>query len=74
MSEKKFEEALVRLETIVSSLEKGEAELDEALKLFEEGISLVRKCDQQLRDAEQKLEQLSTEGDEEVVDQGVLDR
>lgn len=63
MSERKFEEALARLEEIVSSLEGGEADLEEAMKLFEEGIGLVRHCDHQLREAEQKLEQLK-EGDE----------
>jgi len=65
MAEEKFEQALRRLEEIVSSLEGGEADLDQALKLFEEGISLVRLCDKQLKEAEQKLEQLKTEGDEE---------
>lgn len=63
MSERKFEEALARLEEIVSSLEGGEADLEDAMKLFEEGIGLVRHCDHQLREAEQKLEQLK-EGDE----------
>jgi len=69
MNDEKFEQSLARLEEIVSSLEQGETDLDEALKLFEEGISLVRRCDKQLKDAEQKLEQLdadaNAEGDEE---------
>jgi exodeoxyribonuclease VII small subunit len=65
MPEKNFEQALERLEEIVSSLERGETDLDESLKLFEEGISLVRLCNQQLKQAEQKLEQLTAEGDEE---------
>lgn len=69
MNDEKFEQSLARLEEIVSGLEQGETDLDEALKLFEEGISLVRRCDKQLKDAEQKLEQLdadaNAEGDEE---------
>lgn len=65
MSEKSFEKALERLEEIVSSLEGGDTDLEQALKLFEEGIGLVRICDQQLRQAEQKLEELKGEGDEE---------
>lgn len=64
MTEKNFEKSLVRLEEIVSSLERGDADLDEALKLFEEGTGLVRVCDKELKQAEQKLEKL-TEGDEE---------
>lgn len=65
MTELKFEAALARLEDIVSGLEQGDTDLEEALKLFEEGISLIRLCDDQLKDAEQKLEQLKSEGDEE---------
>jgi len=63
--EPKFETALARLEEIVASLEAGDADLDQALKLFEEGISLVRICDKQLKEAEQKLEQLSAQGEGE---------
>lgn len=61
----KFEVALGRLEEIVSRLEQGEVELDEALKLFDEGVGLIRACDQQLKEAEQKLEQLAPEGEED---------
>ncbi len=42
--ELKFEEAMVRLEEIVRLLEQGEATLDEALALFEEGVKLARFC------------------------------
>jgi|MGYP000946303934 exodeoxyribonuclease VII small subunit len=63
--EPKFETALARLEEIVASLESGNADLDQALKLFEEGISLVRICDKQLKEAEQKLEQLNAQGEED---------
>ncbi len=62
--ELKFEEALARLEAVVASLEAGEQDLDEALKLFEEGIGLVRLCDKHLKEAEQKLEQLDPKGEE----------
>lgn len=62
--EKNFETALTRLEEIVDSLEAGDADLEQALKLFEEGISLVRTCDTQLKEAEQKLEKLSTQGEQ----------
>ena len=44
MAEKKltFEQAMGRLEEIVSLLERGEAPLEEALSLFEEGTALLR--------------------------------
>ena len=63
--EPKFEAALARLEEIVDSLEAGDADLEKALKLFEEGISLVRVWDKQLKEAEQKLEQLNAQGEED---------
>lgn len=50
-----FEEALERLKEVVRQLEKGEATLEESLKLFEEGISLVRICNSQLEKAEAKI-------------------
>ncbi len=59
MSEKKtdmnFEESLARLEQIVRALESGSAPLDQSLALFEEGVGLVKLCNQKLADAEQKI-------------------
>ncbi|UCF66141.1 MAG: exodeoxyribonuclease VII small subunit [Acidobacteriota bacterium] len=59
-----FEQSIQRLEQIVSALERGELNLDESLKLFEEGVSLSRRLDSRLSDAEMKVEQLL--GDETV--------
>ncbi len=55
----KFEEGLKRLEEIVGRLESGNLSLEESLKLFEEGVSLVRFCNQQLAEAQQKVELLT---------------
>jgi exodeoxyribonuclease VII small subunit len=52
----KFENAMTRLETIVSELEKGDLPLDESLKIFEEGIRLSKTCLKMLDDAERKVE------------------
>jgi exodeoxyribonuclease VII small subunit len=52
----KFEECLQRLEKIVEQLEKGEIPLEQALKLFEEGIALSNNCRKELEDAEGKVE------------------
>jgi exodeoxyribonuclease VII small subunit len=62
MSELKFEGALARLEEIVRSLELGEAALDEALVLFEEGVKLARFCNQQLDQAQAKIEIMMNDG------------
>jgi exodeoxyribonuclease VII small subunit len=56
MSKEKFEDALNKLEKIVSKLEEGDIPLEESLKLFEEGIRLSRVCNQKLDEAEKKVE------------------
>jgi len=56
MAEEKFEEALGRLEGIVSKLEGGDLDLEESLKLFEEGIRLSHLCCKRLDEAEKKVE------------------
>lgn len=50
-----FEQAMGRLEEIVSLLERGECDLDESLKLFEEGAKLACSCNDMLDKAEQKV-------------------
>ena len=56
---KTFEESMSRLEEIVRTLESGSATLDESLKLYEEGIALVRTCSLKLDDAEKKIKLLN---------------
>jgi len=52
----KFEECLQRLEKIVDQLEKGDIPLENALALFEEGITLSNSCRKEIEDAEGKVE------------------
>ncbi len=54
-----FEKDLEGLEGIVTALEEGGLSLDDALKRFEEGIKLARKCEKALNDAEKKIEILT---------------
>lgn len=56
---KSFEESVGRLEEIVRMLENGTATLDESLKLYEEGIALVRICNEKLDSAEKKIKVLT---------------
>ncbi len=58
-----FEESIARLEEIVGLLEKGDAPLDAALALFEEGTALIKDCGKQLDQAEQKVVQLQKGAD-----------
>ena len=62
MAEKKntFEESLTRLEEIVKALENGNAPLGDSLKLFEEGVALVRACSEELDAAEKKIIELTS--------------
>ncbi len=54
-----FEKSIARLEEIVRALDDGSAPLDESLKLFEEGVGLVRACTEKLDSAEQKVKILT---------------
>lgn len=62
-----FETSLHRLEQIVQKLEAGDLALDEALKLFEEGINLSQQCQKQLEEAENKVEILLKKADGKMV-------
>jgi exodeoxyribonuclease VII small subunit len=53
-----FEDALIRLEAVVESMESGEVPLAELLARFEEGNKLLKVCEARLKDAELKIEQL----------------
>lgn len=65
MEEKKlsFEQAIGRLQQIVSQMERGEAPLDESLALFTEGTTLLRQCKTLLDKAEQQVTLLTTGAD-----------
>lgn len=63
MAALKFEDAMARLETIVSELEKGDLPLDESLKIFEEGVRLSKSCLKLLDDTERKVEILLQDKD-----------
>ena len=53
-----FEQNMTRLEQIVRTLERGDAPLEESLKLFEEGTGLVRSCGQLLDQAELQVKKV----------------
>ncbi|MDR2569805.1 MAG: exodeoxyribonuclease VII small subunit [Oscillospiraceae bacterium] len=53
-----FEQAVTRIDEIVNSLERGDAQLDKSLALFEEGVKLIEACGRLLDDAEQTVVRL----------------
>ena len=58
MAKQSFETALQKLEEVVGKLESGEVSLDQSLKLFEQGITLVRQCSKRLDEVESKVQVL----------------
>ena len=61
-----FEASLARLEEILRALESGDASLDEMLKLYEEGVGLIRFCNERLESAEQSVKMLQLQSDGSV--------
>jgi exodeoxyribonuclease VII small subunit len=56
-----FEEAMEKLEQIVSKLESGDVPLEQAIELFQEGMKLSQLCGQKLEQVERKIEMLIEE-------------
>lgn len=71
--EMKLEDAMRRLDEVVKLLEAEGADLDESLKLYEEGVRLVRICNERLADADRKVKRLKLSPDGEIVEEE-LDR
>ena len=69
---KTFEDKIARLEQIVGALEKGDAQLAESLKLFEEGTKLVGECGKMLDEAEQQVVKLTKGTDGAPVESTVI--
>ncbi|MCP3672187.1 MAG: exodeoxyribonuclease VII small subunit [Gammaproteobacteria bacterium] len=55
-----FEQAMAELESLVETMEQGDLSLEESLKSFERGVHLTRTCQQVLKEAEQKIQILSS--------------
>lgn len=62
-----FEQSLERLEEIAALLEQGNAPLEDALKLYEEGTALAAECSRTLNDAQIKISELSAMQDSETL-------
>ena len=60
---KGFEESIKELEEIVAQLEKGDASLNDSLKLVENGIRLSKSCQKMLDNAEKKVSILMADGE-----------
>lgn len=54
-----FENAMDRLETIVEQMESGKMSLDDLIVRYEEGMKLVKICQERLASAEQRIEMIT---------------
>ena len=70
MGEMTFREIMERLEEITSVLEKEDLELEEGLRLFEEGVGLIREARQRLNSASSKVEKLIGSMEEGLATEG----
>ena len=67
MEELSFEQSMQELEKIVQELEKGNLNLEDSIKKFEQGIALSKQCNEFLENTEKKITMLikTEEGIEE---------
>ena len=63
-----FEQSMQELETLVAKMEQGDLPLEDALQSFERGIVLARHSQQKLKDAEQKVQILTSQNGQQTLD------
>ncbi len=68
----KLEDAMKRLEEIVKELSEDKGDLDNSLKLYEEGVKLSRICNEKLTLAERKIKAIKINSDGEVTEEDFL--
>lgn len=61
-----FEQTLAELEDRVRKLEAGDQALEDALRIFEEGIALTRECHERLDEADRRIAELSQPAEGEI--------
>ncbi len=62
--EVKFEEKLEELEKMVSELESGNVDLDDAIDKYTKAMKLVKECDEKLKNAEEQVNKIVSENGE----------
>ena len=63
VSEMSFEEATRELETVVDQLERGDVALDASIALYERGSALKKRCEDELKRAEEKVAAITLDAD-----------
>lgn len=62
VSEMSFEEAMAELERVVNQLERGDVPLEDSIKLYERGAALNKRCEEKLKEAEEKVAAITLDG------------
>ena len=68
-----FEQALDALEKIVDDLERGDVPLDQSIRIYERGEALKRRCEELLRQAEARVDKITTDANGQVTGTEPLD-
>ena len=68
-----FERAIEELESIVKRLEDGKVPLEESVQIYERGETLKRRCEELLRQAEARVEKITTNANGEASGVATLD-
>ncbi len=63
IEEMSFEAAMAELEQVVGKLERGDVALEDSIKLYERGAALKARCEQKLKEAEEKVAAITLDGD-----------
>ncbi|BBU57967.1 exodeoxyribonuclease 7 small subunit [Mameliella alba] len=63
VEEMSFEQAMAELEKVVGLLERGDVALEESITLYERGAKLKKRCEDKLKDAEEKVAAITLDGD-----------
>ncbi|MGP6088116.1 exodeoxyribonuclease VII small subunit [Antarctobacter jejuensis] len=63
VEEMSFEQAMAELEKTVGMLERGDVALEDSIKLYERGAALRKRCDQKLKEAEEKVAAITLDAD-----------
>lgn len=63
VSKMSFEQAMKELEGVVDQLERGDVALDASITLYERGAALKKRCEDELKRAEEKVAAITLDGD-----------
>jgi exodeoxyribonuclease VII small subunit len=63
VSEMSFEQAMKELDSVVDRLERGDVSLNESIAIYERGAALKKRCEDELKRAEEKVAAITLDGD-----------